>query len=104
MAPVEVPIELDEAHLRREKARARELRQSQWWKNRRAHGICHYCGQRFPARELTMDHVVPLVRGGRSTRSNVVPCCKACNSRKQSLLPSEWQEYLDALAHRDSPR
>ncbi|HKI98086.1 MAG TPA: HNH endonuclease [bacterium] len=91
-------IDADEAHVRRERSKARELRQSQWWKNRRAHGVCHYCGKRFPARELTMDHVVPIIRGGRSTRSNVVPCCKDCNSKKQSLIPSEWQEYLEALA------
>lgn len=91
----------DEAHLRREKAKARELRQSQWWKNRRGSGVCHYCEARIPPRELTMDHVVPLARGGRSTKSNVVPSCKDCNSRKQQLLPVEWQDYLDALAARE---
>jgi 5-methylcytosine-specific restriction endonuclease McrA len=45
-----------------------------------------------------MDHVVPLGRGGRSVRGNVVPSCKDCNSRKQSLLPVEWGEYLARLA------
>ena len=94
---------VDEAHLRREKARARELRASQWWKNRRGRGVCYYCGLRVPVAELTMDHVVPIARGGRSVRSNVVPCCKGCNSRKHSQLPSEWQEYLDALAARGAP-
>ncbi len=92
---------VDEAHLRRERAKARELRQSQWWKNRRGRGVCHYCHARVAPRDLTMDHVVPLIRGGRTVKSNVVPCCKACNSKKQSLLPLEWQEYLDALAARD---
>ena len=29
-----------------------------------------------------MDHVVPLARGGRSTRGNVVPCCRECNQAK----------------------
>jgi len=90
--------EADEEHVRREKARARELRRSQWWKNRRGRGVCHYCGARVPPRELTMDHVVPLVRGGRSTRGNVVPCCKTCNTQKRYLLPSEWQAYLERLA------
>ncbi len=104
MARADFTVEVDAAHVAREKARARELRQSQWWKNRRAHGVCHYCRQRFPARELTMDHVVPIIRGGRSARSNVVPCCKTCNNRKQSLLPSEWQEYLAALAAEDLRR
>jgi 5-methylcytosine-specific restriction endonuclease McrA len=44
-----------------------------------------------------MDHLVPLGRGGRSTRGNVVPACKACNTKKKSLVPVEWQAYLDSL-------
>jgi 5-methylcytosine-specific restriction endonuclease McrA len=42
-----------------------------------------------------MDHVVPLVRGGRSTRGNVVPACKACNTDKKHRLTWE-QELLGA--------
>ncbi len=87
----------DEEHVRREKTRGRELRRSQWWKNRLAVGRCHYCRGRFHPRELTMDHVVPICRGGRSTRGNVVPCCQACNTRKKQMLPVEWQQYLDSL-------
>jgi 5-methylcytosine-specific restriction endonuclease McrA len=87
-----------EQEIAREKAKARELRQSQWWKRRRSAGLCHYCGGRFPPRELTMDHVVPLVRGGRTVKSNVVPCCRECNARKRYLLPVEWAEYLARLA------
>jgi 5-methylcytosine-specific restriction endonuclease McrA len=45
-----------------------------------------------------MDHLVPLGRGGRSVRGNVVPACKDCNSRKQSLLPVEWHGYLASLS------
>ena len=36
-----------------------------------------------------MDHIVPVVRGGKSTRGNVVPCCKECNSDKKYLTPAE---------------
>lgn len=88
----------DDAHLRREKAKARELRHSQWWKNELGKGKCHYCGRRFHPRELTMDHVVPVVRGGGSTHSNVVPACKDCNNRKKNLLPSEWEDYLRGIS------
>jgi 5-methylcytosine-specific restriction endonuclease McrA len=83
--------------IRRERSRARDLRQSQWWKRRLAKGICHYCSRTTPPRELTMDHVVPLVRGGRSTKGNVVPCCKECNTRKKHLLPMEWEDYLKSV-------
>ena len=86
--------DVTDAGLQREKARARALRQSGWWKRRVAAGICHYCGRHVGAKALTMDHVVPLIRGGRSARGNAVPACKDCNSKKQSLLPWEWDEYL----------
>jgi len=47
-----------------------------------------------------MDHVVPLVREGRTTRGNVVPACKSCNDKKKYLLPIEWEEYLRNLGGR----
>ena len=95
MSEFELPVAPET--LRRERAKARELRQSQWWKRRIADGVCEYCRRRVGHRALTMDHVVPLGRGGRSTRGNVVPSCKDCNSRKQSMVPVEWQAYLDRL-------
>jgi 5-methylcytosine-specific restriction endonuclease McrA len=95
-------IEISEEMLRREREKARELRRSQWWRNRIASGICYYCGSAVPPRELTLDHIVPLVRGGHSTRGNCVPACKACNSAKQSLLPIEWDAYLERLKRDDA--
>jgi 5-methylcytosine-specific restriction endonuclease McrA len=88
------PYPLDEADLKRERGKARELRESQWWKRRLAKGVCHYCGRAFPPRGLTMDHVVPVSRGGKTIRGNVVPCCKECNNAKKQLLPMEWEDYL----------
>ena len=87
--------EVDKQLIRREKQKARELRQSQWWKNRRACNTCYYCKTDTPARKLTMDHVVPLARGGRSIKSNLVPCCKSCNNLKKNLLPLEWKKLLN---------
>ncbi len=89
--------------LKREKEKARVLRNSPWWKNRRASGKCHYCGRVFPPSELTMDHLVPLARGGQSTKGNIVPCCKECNNKKRSLLPVEWEEYLAHLSGKNPP-
>lgn len=87
----------DDIILKQEREKARKLRSSQWWKRKRSHGICHYCGRQFPVKELTMDHVIPLARGGKSERINVVPCCKECNTRKKQLLPAEWDEYMQTL-------
>lgn len=90
-------IAVDEEQIKREKARARELRSSQWWKRKRSSGICYYCGRKFKAEELTMDHLIPIARGGRSKAGNVVPACKECNTKKKYLLPTEWEEYLASL-------
>ncbi|MFO7812099.1 MAG: HNH endonuclease [Pelovirga sp.] len=89
--------DIDEQQIRREREKARGLRKQGWWKNRIATGICHYCGRQFPPKELTLDHIVPITRGGRSTRGNCVPACKECNNQKRDLLPLEWEEYLERL-------
>ena len=86
--------DLGKEDLKRARHKARELRESQWWKRRLAKGVCHYCGRPTPPKELTMDHIVPISRGGKSTRSNVAPCCKECNTAKKQLLPMEWEQYL----------
>ena len=78
-----------EAEVARDRKKARELRNSAWWKNELAKGICHYCGKKFKPSELTMDHILPVARGGKSTRGNVVPCCKECNNNKKYLTPAE---------------
>lgn len=88
-----IPVATD-AEIRKEKARARELRASSWWKEKRASGKCHFCGKAVAPEELTMEHIVPLVRGGKSVKSNLVPACKDCNNRKKHMLPMEWDEYM----------
>ena len=84
-----IDIKSDANHIKRERERARELRNSDWWKNMLAKGECYYCHQKFPPEELTMDHIVPVARGGKSTRGNIAPCCKECNNRKKYLTPAE---------------
>ena len=86
--------DLEESQIRAERHKARDLRATQWWKRRCAKGVCHYCGRPTPPADLTMDHIVPLARGGQSTRGNVVPACKQCNNKKKQLLPIEWDAYL----------
>lgn len=75
-----------EEHQKREKAKARELRKSLWWRQQVGKGICYHCGQRFKPEELTMDHILPIVRGGKSTKKNCVPSCKECNTKKGNRL------------------
>lgn len=84
--------------LRREKAKARDLRKSRWWQGKISEGRCYYCGTQTLPADLTMDHVVPLTRGGFSSKNNLVACCKGCNTKKKGMLPQEWQDYLEEVA------
>lgn len=76
-------------HIRKERDRARALKRTPWWKQQRHRGLCRYCGQRFPPDQLSMDHIVPLARGGKSTRGNIVPACTDCNRRKNLETPAD---------------
>ena len=78
-----------EEHIRKEKAKARKLRQTQWWLNKLNGGICHYCGVRCGRDDLTMDHIVPVSRGGKSVKGNIVASCKKCNTNKKYYTPAE---------------
>ncbi len=90
-----------EEELKKERSKAREMRKSQYWKRRLSAGRCYYCGKECAPNELSMDHIVPLIRGGKSTKGNTVPACKGCNNRKKHMLPVEWEEYLDQLRDED---
>lgn len=84
-----VEIRRDEQHIRRERAKARELRKTPYYRDLFRKGICHYCGKQFPPEDLTLDHIVPVARGGRSTKGNLVVCCRSCNQEKKFLTPAE---------------
>ncbi len=43
---------------------------------------CVYCGEVFPAEELTVDHVQARMRGGDRSGGNLVTACSACNTTK----------------------
>ncbi len=75
--------------IKREKEKAKVLKTSVWWQNQLEKGLCYYCGQKFAKKDLTMDHIVPLSRGGKSTKGNVVVACKPCNSDKKYYTAAE---------------
>ncbi len=77
------------SHIRKERDKARALKRTSWWKRQLHLGICHYCGNRFRPDQLSMDHIVPLARGGTSTKGNVVPSCTACNHKKKLETPAD---------------
>lgn len=55
---------------------------------------CQYCGSKVNKAEITIDHIVPVSRGGQSTFQNCVVCCMKCNNTKADRTPSEVQMTL----------
>ena len=86
-----------EEEIKKEKIKAQTLRKTQWWKRKCSAGACYFCRKKVHPKELTMEHLVPLVRGGKSLKGNIVPACKECNTKKKYLLPIEWEDYLKTL-------
>ena len=60
---------------------------------------CQYCGKE---KELTLDHIVPKARGGKTSWSNLVAACKSCNSRKGDYSPEEAGMELSFRPYRPS--
>lgn len=50
---------------------------------------CQYCGKKFPANELSLDHVIPRTMGGKSVWENIVCACLKCNVKKGGRTPSQ---------------
>jgi len=78
----DIPEEL----IQKERRIAKVLKKTAWWKRKRSSGICHYCQQKFEVEDLTMDHLIPIIRGGKSIKANLVPACKECNNKKKYHL------------------
>lgn len=58
---------------------------------------CSYCNRRDG--KMTIDHIIPLSRGGPSSFENCVACCRSCNARKGNLTPNEAHMFLRRMPH-----
>ncbi|WP_445680000.1 HNH endonuclease [Radicibacter daui] len=63
---------------------------------------CQYCGSRPGSHSLTFDHVLPRVKGGRTSWENIVTACSPCNSRKGSKTLREVGMHLRHSPERPS--
>jgi len=59
--------------------------------------LCMYCGEQFPSRDLSRDHIVPTSRGGQDVWTNCVTACRRCNNRKGNSLLEETNLELLAI-------
>jgi 5-methylcytosine-specific restriction endonuclease McrA len=66
---------------------------------RRDAGNCQYCGR---TEDLTLDHVIPKSRGGKTSWDNLTTACRKCNSRKGDLTPEEAKMPLKVKPYKPS--
>ncbi len=89
LGPYDYIETVDPVVVKRERAKAREFRNGSWWKQQVGRGFCYHCENKFSPADLTMDHLIPLSRGGKSTKKNIVVSCKQCNSLKKNRTVAE---------------
>ena len=80
-------ISVTEEEIKKEKLKAQELRKTQWWKRKRAEGACYFCGKKVPPKELTMEHVVPIIRGGTTSKGQCRPRMQGMQQQKEVSPP-----------------
>ena len=51
---------------------------------------CAYCGS---ISDLTIDHIIPLSKGGKHTFENTCCCCRTCNEKKGNRTPEQWGKF-----------
>jgi 5-methylcytosine-specific restriction endonuclease McrA len=62
---------------------------------------CQYCGSQRSG--LTVDHVIPRSRGGKSVWDNIVAACGPCNRRKGNRLPVEIRMHPNSAPRTPGP-
>ena len=76
---VSAPLE----HIKRERVKSSRLKKTRWWREKINQGQCYHCEKKFNKKELSMDHLIPLARGGHSLKNNIVVSCLKCNAKKK---------------------
>ena len=88
----------------------KEIKDKNWWRNwsenrvdivkfkKESEKICHYCGKKITNKdELTVDHVIPVSKGGENAKDNFVISCKTCNREKANLSAERYTEFLNII-------
>lgn len=62
---------------------------------------CPYCKEVIQLKDISLDHVIPLSRGGKAHMSNLQPTCFKCNRTKGALTGTEFSELLNFLSKKE---
>ncbi len=60
---------------------------------------CHYCSEKLTEKNLSIDHKLPVSRGGDTNLENIAFCCKKCNSEKGSMTEKEFNELKELVSN-----
>ena len=60
-------------------------------------GRCAICGKFIPYDSFTVDHIVPLAKGGTNEIDNLQVACGVCNIIKQDILPEDLMNKLTEI-------
>lgn len=60
-------------------------------------GHCAICGEFVPYTDFTVDHIIPLAKGGSNDLSNLQCSCGVCNRIKQDILPEDLMKKLTGI-------
>lgn len=66
----------------------------------KCNGQCAYCGCKLEYKDMQIDHVIPLRRGGDDNTDNMLPACRSCNHYKATLTAEEFREYVSKIPDR----
>lgn len=58
-------------------------------------GHCAYCGCELKYKDMQVDHVIALRRGGKDTLDNMLPACRSCNHYKDTLTIDGFRECIE---------
>lgn len=67
-------------------------------------GRCAYCGEPIEYKEMQLDHMEPLAKGGADNEANYMPACRTCNHYKSTLTVEQFREQIGLLTKRLTER
>lgn len=67
--------------------------------NKGKEAFCCYCNMHLHMEEITLEHLIPLSHNGTNYKSNIKPCCKACNQWRGNQSYEDWEVEIKELVN-----